>query len=228
MPFSIEYLSDILSGMVKDHEIDYHRNLSEFQPYEYMDRGRKVETVEVDGEKTRTAEVLDESADAVNMLNSMGRLDYGFYEMYKPIGGGNGKYIKVKMWTDGTMDITGVVALSDMEHWEWKRGSKAFLRSLNNGNERYLLKLDIPFNDGNSTLWWKPDFPEHLDPPENEESDEDEDAEPVATRIFFKPYETERFMRWFGFDHIPALDVGTIEKATVCSSPHLANDIQSE
>jgi hypothetical protein len=106
--------------------------------------------------------------DVMNQLNSFGKLDYGFYEIFKPIGGGKGKHIKIKMSTDGYVDISGVVGLSDCDHWEWEYGSEAYLRSLNTGNQRYLLQLDQPFNDEEdeknpdkprSTLWWKPDNP---------------------------------------------------------------------
>ena len=100
--------------------------------------------------------------DAMNQLNSFGKLAYGFYEIFKPIGGGKGKHIKVKMSTDGYVDISGVVGLSDCVHWKWEYGSEAYLRSLNTGNQRYLLQLDMPLNDNNSILWWKPDNPENL------------------------------------------------------------------
>ena len=195
-----------------DHEIDLHKNLAEFTESNFLNKGREKENI------------IDHLADAMSMLNSFGKLDYGFYEIFKPIGGGNGKYIKVKMSTDGYVDISGVVGLSDCIHWNWEYGSDAYLRSLNTGNQRYLLQLDMPFNDKNSTLWWKPDNPEkaNLDPPE------DEDGNPLPTTLNYKAYETERFLRWYGNDHIPHIDESTLEKCTVCSSPSLSNDTESD
>lgn len=60
------------------------------------------------------------------------------------------------------MDVSGVIGLKDCEHWEWEYGSPAYLRSLNTGNQRYIFRLDVPINDGNSTLYWKPDNPEEM------------------------------------------------------------------
>ena len=136
----IKYLANMLQGMVKDHELDFHKNLDEFDPDDYMDSGKN-----------------DRYIDAMNKLHSFGRLDYVFYELFKPIGGSSEKYIKVKLYTNGELDITGVVSLSDCEHILWEYGTKEYLRALNTGNERYDFKLQIPFNDGNSVLWWKPD-----------------------------------------------------------------------
>ena len=100
----------------------------------------------------------------MNKLNSFGKLNYGFYELFKPIREGKGKYIKVKMSTDGYVDISGVIGLSDCDHWAWEYGSTAYLRSLNTGNQRYLFQLDIPINHKNSVLWWSPDKEERLNP----------------------------------------------------------------
>ena len=188
--------------MVADHEIEYHKNLEQFTPSDYLNSGKDIPL-----------------EDAMNKLNSFGKLDYGFYELFKPIGGGKGKFIKVKMSTDGYVDISGVVGLSDCHHWNWEYGSEAYLRSLNTGNQRYLLQLDIPFNDESSNLWWKPDHEEKLGPdPDNPES---------PTTLYYKKYETERFLRWFGNDHVPRIDENTLEKCTVCSSPSLSNDTES-
>ena len=35
-------------------------------------------------------------------------------------------------------------------------------------------------------------------------------------------------MRWFGNDHIPRIDEDTLEKCTVCSSPNLTDDTESD
>ena len=132
-----------------DHEIDYHKSLAEFKPEDFLNKG--------------DAPGL-ELEDAMNKLNSMGVIDYGFYEVFKPIGGGKGKYIKVKMSTDGYVEVSGVIGLSDCRHWNWEYGSQEYLWSLNTGNQRYLLQLDIPFNGNGSWLWWKPDNEEKLNP----------------------------------------------------------------
>lgn len=208
--YRIEYLSDLIDGLVTDHEIDYHKDIENFNEQEFLNKGRKTN-------EEGKSEIVDELEDAMNMLNSFGKLNYGFYELFKPIGGGKGKYLKIKMFTDGVMDISGVVGLSDCIHWEWEYGSQDYLRSLNTGNQRYLFKLDIPFNDESSTLWWKPDKPEKL--PIDEESDE---AQP--TTRYFKQYETERFLRWYGTDHVPHMDEDKVEKCTVCSAPSLSSD----
>ena len=80
--YRINYLSDMLHGMVKDHEIDYHKSLDEFKPERFLDSGKRNHYV-----------------DAVNRLNSIGKLEHGFYEIFKPIGGTGGKYLKVKVST---------------------------------------------------------------------------------------------------------------------------------
>ena len=212
--YRIEYLSDLIEGLMTDHEIDYHKNLSEFTESNFLNKGREKKNI------------IDHLTDAMNMLNSFGKLDYGFYEIFKPIGGGNGKYINVKMSTDGYVDISGVVGLSDCVHWNWEYGSEAYLRSLNTGNQRYLLQLDMPFNDKNSTLWWKPD--ETTPPRKIETAPSEDDETPQPTVWNFRPYETERFLRWYGNDHVPRLDESKIEKCTVCSAPNLSNDTQSD
>ena len=203
--YRIEYLSDIVDGLVSDHEIDYHKNLEQFTPSDFLSKS-----------KNEMGRIIYPLEDVMNKLNSFDKLDYGFYELFKPIGGGKGKYIKVKMSTDGYVDVSGVVGLFDCDHWDWEYGSEAYLRSLNTGNQRYLLQLDMPFNDESSNLWWRPDHEEKLYPdPENPES---------PTTLYYKKYETERFLRWFGSDHIPRIDETKLEKCTVCSSPSLSND----
>lgn len=55
--------------------------------------------------------------------------------MFKPIGGKTTeKYIKVRVFTNGEMEVSGVVGLDDCEHLEWEYGSRDYLRSLNTGN----------------------------------------------------------------------------------------------
>lgn len=211
--YRIEYLSDLIEGMLSDHIIDYHKKIEEFDPSDFLNQG----AITLNGVK-----IDFPLEDAMNMLNSFGNLNYGFYELFKPIG--NGRYIKVKMSTDGYVDVSGVVALSDCHHWVWEHGSEEYLRSLNTGNQRYLLQLDMPFNDKNSVLWWKPDNPENLNP----EPPYDEQGNQKPTVKYYKEYEVERFLRWFGNDHIPRIDEDTIEKCTICSSPALPNDTESD
>ena len=198
-----------MDGLISDHEIEYHKNLEQFTPSDFLSKS-----------KGKSGKVIYPLEDAMNKLNSFRKLDYGFYELFKPIGGGKGKFIKVKLSTDGYVDVSGVVGLSDCDHWDWEYGSEAYLRSLNTGNQRYLLQLDMPFNDESSNLWWKPDHEEKLDPdPENPES---------PTTLYYKKYETERFLRWYGNDHVPRIDENKLEKCTVCSSPSLSSDTQSD
>ena len=200
--FRIGYLSDMVHGMMKDHETDFHvedaLGRNEFDESEFLDSGSG-----------------DRLADALGRLNSIGKLDYTFYEIFKPIGGGSGKYIKAKVSTTGEVDISGVVGLSDCEHVAWDYGSNEYLRSLNTGNQRYDLRLDIPINDGNGVLWWKPDGQEAAG-----------DGFPPGTLKYFKPYETERFLRWFGTSNIPRIDPRRVTKLSVCQSPSLPNDVQ--
>ena len=94
---------------------------------------------------------------AYNRLNSMGKLNYCFYDMFKPIGGTREKYIQVKLFTDGTLELRGTVGLEDCTYVPWEHGTQEYLRSLDTGNRKYEFKLSIPFNDENSILWWKPD-----------------------------------------------------------------------
>ena len=199
---------------MKEHELNYHMQLSEFDESLYLDDGSDNDYI-----------------DALNMLSSMGKLEYGFYEMFKPIGRTTEKYIKAKLSTDGVLDITGVVGLEDCEHWEWEHGSRDYLRSLNNGNQRYMLQLSRPINDlseenpGGSVIWWKPDKPEPLE----DEGDEDGETTDESERKmrYFKPYETERMLRWFGTTYIPVLDIDNISQCTMCSIPQLSDDVRS-
>ena len=210
--FRINYLADMIHGMVKDHEIDYHRSLDEFDETLFLNSGKNNWYI-----------------DALNRLNSIGKLDHGFYEVFKPIGGTSEKYIKVKLSTTGEIDISGVVGLEDCKHVEWEYGSKAYLRSLNTGNQRYDFKISRPFNDENSTLWWKPDNPEDLQVPgEYDISYPDKIPEPVSIKKYYKEYETERFLRWFGTSKIPRIDANTITKMVVCSAPSLSSDVQGD
>lgn len=127
----------------------------------------------------------------------------------------------MKLSTNGELDISGVLGLSDCEHVDWKYGSLEYLRSMNTGNQKYEFNLSIPFNDLNSILWWKPDGPEQL---EVEEQEEGEITEPTGFR-YYKPYETERFLRWFGTNFVPMLDLDTITKKTVCQSPKISGGV---
>jgi hypothetical protein len=141
--------------------------------------------------------------------------------MFKPLGGTTERYVKVKLSTSGELDISGVIALSDCEHVPWEYGSMEYLRSLNTGNQCYDFKISMPFNDLNSELWWKPDDKEPLEPDPDNPSDE------VRYR-YFRPYETERFLRWFGTNYIPIMDPDSVVRKTICSSPRLSNDVMSE
>ena len=150
------------------------------------------------------------------------------------------------MGTDGEMDISGVVGLSDCEHVEWEHGSMDYLRSLNTGNQRYRFLLTRPINDEHSKLWWKLTERKNLPKPPEPEEDPDveddpayygilypgpeanDDEEQTPTWVDYKEYETERFLRWFGTEAIPHIDVSTITKKTICSIPVLSNDTESE
>jgi hypothetical protein len=84
----LSYLSDMIHGMMKDHEIDYHKDIQSFDGYNYLD---KVKFASLGDGGYDVLEPIDDGenrfTDAFNKLNSFGKLDYGFYEMYKPIGG---------------------------------------------------------------------------------------------------------------------------------------------
>ena len=43
--------------------------------------------------------------------------------MFKPIGGTREKYIQVKLFTDGTLDIRGNVGLEDCVYVPWEHGT---------------------------------------------------------------------------------------------------------
>jgi len=215
--YRIRYLSTLIQSNMKDHELDYHVDLQDFQEDDFLDKGRTKD-------KNGQIYISNPFVDTLNMLNSFRKLGYGFYEMFKPISGGNGKYLKLKTSTDGTLDLTGVIGLSDCEHLKWEHGSMDYLRSLNTGNQRYLFKISRPFNDLSednplgSNLWWKPDLPE----PIQQSSPEQDGA--VKLR-YYKPYETERFLRWFGTTYVPLFDdVDDLEKVTVCSAPILDSE----
>ncbi len=154
----------------------------------------------------------------VNKLVLFNKLSHPMYELFKPIGGTTEKYIKVTVESNGMVEVSGVVGLSDCDHVEWEYGSKEYLRSLNTGNQMYEFKLSRPFNDLDSVLWWKPDDKEEL--PDQEE-DVDEESKKYR---YYKPYETERFLRWFGSTHVPYLDVEHVVKKTICSIPVISND----
>lgn len=211
--YRIEYLSDLIEGILADHIIDYHTALEQIDSSDFIEQQKTT----ING-----IEIIRPIDDAINKLNSFGKLEYGFYELFKPIGGGNGKFIKVKISTNGYIDLSGVVDLSDCSPFAWEYGSEAYLRSLNTGNQRYLFQLDIPFNDTNSSLWWRPDEPEKLN-----EHPSSNDSELKPTIEYYKEYEIERFLRWFGTDHIPSIDETTLEKCTVCSSPILSTDTKN-
>lgn len=285
------YLANLIQEMLTDHEIDFHKNLEDFDPVMFLN----------DGEGNPYYQ-------AVNKLNSIGKLGYGFYEVFKPIGGSKERYIKVRMNTDGEMELSGVLELGDCEEVPMRHGSMEYLRNLNTGNKRYRFRLDIPFNDQNSALYWKPDQSEPFSEEEMEayrESLKDEDnPEPMLNTIkkvetkameegevvdssestftmhselsseqyvqttdrtnvetttdngdgtktiefnstietrtddtsqedimlyrHYKKYEKERFLRWYGTDHIPQFDLNSLTKQTICQSPVLKNDANSE
>lgn len=198
-------IAETIISNIERHETELHRDLVEFNPDLFMDKGSE-----------------DPYDDAMARLNSIGMLDYCFYDIFKPIGGSREKYIRAKAFTSGDLEISGVVNLADCEHWEWEYGSKEYLRSLNTGNQRYLFKLSIPFNDENSILYWKPDEKEQLEP------DPDAKADEEPKYRYYKPYETERFLRWFGTNYVPMFDVDEMTKTTICSIPVLSNDVYSD
>lgn len=223
----IEYIADAIHGLLKDHETDYHSKFEEFNASQFLDRATYAAAE--NGEDDPLSPVGWDSIcqDAANSLNSFKKLNYGFYEIFKPIGNTTEKYIKVKLSTSGEIDITGVVGLDDCEHVEWKYGSMEYLRSLNTGNQRYRFKLSRPFNDTDSVLWWKPDKEEPLEPDYDEDTEEGEVETPTGNR-YYKPYETERFLRWFGSNYIPVIDPDTITKKTICAIPRISNDVESD
>ena len=202
--------------MMDEHKTDYHLNLDSFNPDDYLNAGRN-----------------ELYTQAMDKLNSMGKLNYVFYDLFKPIGGNQQKYIRVVAHSNGEIEISGVVGLEDCEHVEWEYGSMDYLRSLNTGNQKYELRLDVDFNEG-SALYWKPDQPEEFTPPEDPDYDpalyEQNDEEMAAEKHYryFKKYEKERYLRWFGTDHVPAIDVDSIKRMTICSIPMLDNDTYSQ
>lgn len=215
--YRISYLSDKMYWMLDEHINDFHKKIAQFDGSLYLDDASKSN---------------DEGAtESLNMLNSIGLLDYWFYEIFKPIGMNKDKYIRVRISTNGALDISGVVGLSDCEHWEWEHGSREYLRSLNNGNQRYMLLLSRPINDlseenpGGSVIWWKPDKPEPLEDEGEEEELKVQEGE--RKMRYFLPYETERMLRWFGTTYIPIMDLDSIHKCTVCSIPKLSDDVQA-
>lgn len=233
----LRFLNKIVDVEIKKHINKMHNEQENIDFDEYLDKikyeepeqdefgnivDRKIPVEEYNGKDNKLQHVL-------NKLDSIGKLNYVVYDIFKPIGGGKGsineKYIRVKMWSDGDMEIDGVVSLSDCVHVPWEHGSQPYLRSLNTGNQMYDFKLSIPFNDESSTLWWKPDEKEEL---VEETQDNPEDytppEEPEKKYRYYKPYETERFLRWFGSNYIPMIDTESISKMTVCSSPILSND----
>lgn len=197
----IEHLADMMQGMMKDHEIDYHRELGDFDPNDFLDSGKNSLYV-----------------DALNKLKSFDKLEHVFYQMHKPLGGSTDRFLDIKVYTTGEMDISGVVSLADCRHVEWKYGSMEYLRSLNTGNQKYEFAISLPFNDLNSVLWWKPDNPEPM------EAQEDPGA---VNYRYYKAYENERFLRWFGTTSVPLLDPDTLTVKTMCAVPKLSNDITS-
>ena len=140
-----QYIVDMVSEMMKDHEVDYHKTLQDFNSDDFVDIGQPG-TVQ----------------DAMNRLCSMGILQYGFCEIYKPIGGSKTKHIRARISTSGDIEISGVVGLEDCEHVEWEYGSPDYLRSLNNGNQMYEFNISLPINTLDSVLWRKLDEPEDV------------------------------------------------------------------
>lgn len=206
----ITYLSDFIQKMMIDHEIDYHDTLENFNPDIYLDSQKGNETT-----------FQDRYTEAINMLNAMEKVEYGFYEIFKPIGKTGDRHLTIRMSTSGEIDISGVIDIEDCEHIEWKYGSPEYLRALNTGNQMYDFRLSIPLNDENSVLWWKPDHDEPMDDVADEESEDDNEDITVeeAKYRYYKPYETERYLRWFGTSFVPRIDESTISRKTICSSP---------
>ena len=56
----------------------------------------------------------------------------------------------------------------------------------------------------------------------------DEQKEESRKYRYYKEYEKERFIRWFGTDHIPQLDISAIKSKKVCSCPTLSNNVYSK
>lgn len=212
----------MINDMMKTHIENLHSNVDNFNEDLYLDFGTTdaSQYINIKPLSERSTKIKQgQFIDAYNKLNSFTHttddgkevgLNYCLYEIFKPIGGTSEKYIKVKVYTNGIVDIQGVVGLSDCTHVPWEYGSPEYLRSLNTGNQKYELKLSISFNDENSILWWKPDEKDKL-------IQEDEEAEPLYR--YYKPYETERFLRWLGTTYIPLIDPDSISRKTICSIP---------
>ena len=92
--YRIGYLVDDIHMQLSKHIEDYHKSIMEFDKSLYINKG-----------DTSTDEGNGRYIDALNKLNSFDKLSYCFYELFKPIGGTNQKYIKIKMYTNGTLDI---------------------------------------------------------------------------------------------------------------------------
>lgn len=247
--YRITYLSDLMANMMEDHVIDFHSNLEKLNEDYFLDWGSAEYDEIIEALKRQNPNYTEEDrktkvqqsryVDAYDKLNSFTHtidgktigLDYEFYEVFKPIGGGRGKYIKVKLHTNGTIDISGVIGLKDCVHVPWEYGSQEYLRSLNTGNQKYEFKLSIPWNDMNSILWWKPDEKEPLEKPNDDDNitspELSNDNEEQKYR-YYKPYETERFLRWIGTNYIPLVEPDTIFRKTICSIPQLSNDVQND
>ena len=209
--YRIQYLAEMVQDLVKDHETDWHPGDLTFDKMKFLDSPSRNTAME-----------------AVSSINAFKKLNYVFYEISKPIGGSSEKHVTVRLFADGTMEVFGVVGLRDCEHWEWEYGSKDYLRSLNTGNQRYMFKLSRPFNDLHeenplgSNIWWRPDEP---DPIPNQ--DEPKEGEEPKMR-YYRPYEAERMLRWFGSTFVPLFDLDEIQTCTVCSAPSLSDDVQGQ
>ena len=57
---------------------------------------------------------------------------------------------------------------------------------------------------------------------------DDTSQEDIMLYRHYKKYEKERFLRWYGTDHVPQFDLNSLTKQTICQSPVLKNDANSE
>lgn len=210
----IEYLQEMISRMLKDHELSQHKDDKNIDFSKYLG--------------TNTDSRYE---NALNMLNSLDKLGYGLYEFFKPIGGTTDRYIKVKLSSNEELEIQGTLSLEDCTHVVPEHGSMEHLRSLDTDNQRYEFLLQLPICDLNSVVWHKLDEQEELvqevDEDDVPEVEEEEDTIQPQFR-YYKPYNTEMLMKWLGTTYVPMFDMDTITKMTVCETPKFQSTVQRE
>ena len=204
----LEELSNTIQELMDEHRKSMHESISSFNADEFLDSENGAS---------------NDAEYEMQKLNSIGNATYGIYELFKPIGSSSRKFIKIRVDSDGTIDIQGVLGLDeDCIYIPWIHGSKEYLRSLNTKNKKYEFRLDRDINDSDSSIWWKPDEAEKY---EYVETDDDGNETTTIKSRYFKSYENERMLRWFGTSTIPRIDINGIYKKTICSIPILDTDV---